>query len=194
MTLAPGVVDALADIVGRHHVCIAPAAGEHEPIEVSSPWGELPDAVVLPATTDEVAQILRGATACGVQVRTPELNVLCHGDRGQIVLALSRLDNLLEINTERLYVRVQPAVSETRLRDAITAADLTIAGTSSSGARWVNDANLLAIEVVTARGRIMRVNRSAACDLADTVDVLAGLAGVLCVATEVTLALIPRLS
>lgn len=42
--------------------------------------------------------------------------MLCNGGEGQIILALSRLDNMIEINTDRRYARVQPAVSETRLK------------------------------------------------------------------------------
>lgn len=194
MTLAPGIVEALADIVGRRYVCVASAAGEHEPIEVSSPWGELPNAVVFPATTDEVARVIRGASACRVRVLTQEGNVLCNGERGLIILAVSRLDSILEINTDRLYARVQPAVSETRLRQATAAVGMTIAGVPGTGPGWTNRANLLAIEVVTPGGRILREKRPATCGQAGLVDVLAELAGTMCVSTEVTLALTPRLT
>lgn len=194
MTLAPGVVEVFAGIVGRQFVCVASATGEQGPIEVRSPWGDLPDAVILPATTEEVAQVLRGAAACEVRVCTQEGNQLCDGDKGQIILALSRLDDILEINTDRCFARVQPAVSQTRLRQATTAVGMTFAGVSSTELDWISRAHLLGIEVVTPGGRIVRAKRPAACGQPDTVDVLAQLAGTLCVSTEAILPLTPRLS
>lgn len=68
MTLAPGIVEALADIVGRHYVRGGRARTDRREVAV----GELPDAVVLPATTDEVAQVLRGAAACRLRVLSQE--------------------------------------------------------------------------------------------------------------------------
>lgn len=117
---------------------------------------------------------------------------MCEGDQGHIILALSRLDDIIEIDSDRLYARIQPAVSETRLQEAATAAGMTVPRVPHSGLRFTR-ANLLAIEVVTARGRIIRANRRALIEQADSVDLLAKLAGTMCVVTEVTLPMIPRL-
>lgn len=118
MPLAPGITAALSDIVGRRYVVLA---GD-QPTEPTP--GMLVDAAVFPGTTDEVAQVMRGATACDVAVQTPAEIVLRDGDCGRITLDLSRVDKVLEIDTDGLVPRVQPEAAIALLYLEVEAAGL----------------------------------------------------------------------
>lgn len=121
MPLAPGITAALSDIVGRRYVVLA---GD-QPTEPTP--GMLVDAVVFPGTTDEVAQVMRGATACDVAVQTPEEIALRDGDCGRITLDLSRMDKILEVDTDHLVARVQPEAAIAHVYLEVEAAGLDVA-------------------------------------------------------------------
>lgn len=88
MSLEPGIAAALCDIVGSHNVILAPNMRRGDVTELT---GGAPDAVVYPRSSSEVAEILRGASACGIAVEMAAM-VLRDGGRGRIVVHLDRLD------------------------------------------------------------------------------------------------------
>lgn len=213
MPLEPGIIDALVDIVGPQHVRLAqgePAVGaEAHPL-----FHAIPDAVVYPANTAEIAAILRGATACEVPViprgGRSTLCAVTIPASGGIVLALSRMNRILEISGEDMLARVQPGVTTTRLAEAAAAMDLryatersgraTIGGTVavSAGGLWgrryggVAD-RILGLEAVLPTGEVIYTgggpaDRSLDYDLT---RLLTGSEGTLAVITEVILALHP---
>ncbi len=74
-----------------------------------------PDIVALPASTDEVAQVYRIANEClvdvmpyGTGVNTVGLTIPLYGG---IILDTRRMDQIVEIDRDNLFARVQPGVN-----------------------------------------------------------------------------------
>lgn len=189
MPLAPGITAALTDIVGPCHV--VPSNNERG-AGIDSHLGDVPDAIVYPGTTTEVAQVMRGAQACDLAVLTTEDVVLRDGDAGQIVLNLSRLDKVLELNPGELIARVQPEVRIEHLMSEIVSAGFDVARVPREGPLTASD-HVLEVEAVLLSGRVVRAVRQPFGDRYDAVDLVAGTSGLLCVITEVTIALLPAL-
>ena len=139
----------------------------------------LPLAVALPATTGEVADILRIASRHRVPV-VPRgagsgLSGGAAGIEGALTLAMTRMNAIVEIDRENLVAIVQPGVVNATLKEAVATAGLFYApdpasyefctiggniGTNAGGLCCVKygvtrDA-VLALEVVMADGRVMR--------------------------------------
>ncbi|MZE55808.1 FAD-binding protein [Streptomyces sp. SID5770] len=175
-----------------------------------------PDAVVFPADTQEVAAVLDLATRHGVPVvpRGAGSN-LCAATvalRGGIVLSLTRLDRILEIEPAELLARVQPGVTSAALADAAADHGLlyapdpgsrtvaTIGGTIATNAGGlrglkygVTRDHVLGLEAVLPTGEVIRTGGRLHKDVAgyDLTRLLTGSEGTLAVITEATLALRP---
>ncbi|MFJ6661844.1 FAD-binding oxidoreductase [Streptomyces sp. NPDC091377] len=206
----------LAGIVGPGHVrmdagALAAYARDATPLHHS-----LPQAVVLPGTTEEVAAVLRYATTRGIPVvpRGAGSN-LCAGTvplAGGIVLVLTRLNRILEISPQELLARVQTGVTTAQLADASAEAGLlyapdpgsrtvsTVGGniaTCAGGLRGlkygVTRNYVLGLEAVLATGEIIRTGGRLWKDVAgyDLTRLLTGSEGTLAVITEATVALLP---
>ena len=82
-----------------------------------------PDAVVRPGSAEEVASVLRWAAENDVPVTPRAGGSWALGGvipiEGGVVLDLSRLDEVLEVNAEDGYVRVQACVNWLRLIDSL---------------------------------------------------------------------------
>ncbi len=183
MTLDPGVRAALCDIVGPGHVFLGGRGRGAAAVE--------PDAVVYPSSEAEVTQVIQGAAACGLTVRTAEGAVLSVRARGEIVLDLCRMNRVLSLDPRRLAVRVQPEVGVEQIAERVEAAGFAVARLPRDARPHVSD-HVLAVEAVSPSGRVIRADRAPAEPGFDLVDLLISSAGVLCVVTELTLALIPR--
>ncbi|MFC7638743.1 FAD-binding oxidoreductase [Streptomyces thermogriseus] len=121
----------LAGIVGDDHVRIDEGALTAYSRDATPLFHARPQAVVLPGSTEEVAAVLRYATAHGIPVvpRGAGSN-LCAGTvplSGGIVLVLTRLDKLLEISSEELLARAQTGVTTATLASAAAAKGLLYA-------------------------------------------------------------------
>jgi glycolate oxidase len=210
------VVRALGGIVGTEHVRggegeLMPYARDATPL-----FSHLPDLVVFPGSAGEVADVLRLATAHGIPVvpRGAGTN-LCAGTvaiRGGIVLVLTRLDRLLEINAEELLAVCQPGLATAELAAAAAGRGLlyppdpgsrtvsTIGGnvaTCAGGLRGlkygVTRNYVLGLEAVLPTGEVIRTGGRMWKDVAgyDLTRLLTGSEGTLGVITEVTVALLP---
>ncbi len=117
-------------IVGPEHV----AAGEAD-TEVYSYDASLavaaPDAIVLPADTQETAAVVRAAAEAGVPCVPRGFGTNLSGGsvaaRQGLILELSRLNRILEIKPEGRYAVVQPGVTNLELQDALAPLDFTYA-------------------------------------------------------------------
>jgi glycolate oxidase len=176
----------------------------------------LPLAVALPASTVDVAEIMRTATAHRVSV-VPRgagsgLSGGAAGVEGALTVALTRMDAVLEIDRSNLLAIVQPGVINADLKAAVAKEGLFYApdpasyemcsiggniGTNAGGLCCVKygvtrDA-VLALEVVLADGRVIRTGGRNVKDVAgySLTQLFVGSQGTLGIVTEATLRLRP---
>jgi len=176
----------------------------------------LPDAVIAPRNTREVAEIVKICNKHRIPIipRGSGTN-LCAGTcpvEGGIVLLFKHMNNILEIDEENLTITVQPGVITLDLIKAVEAKGLfyppdpssmkisTIGGNineNSGGLRGlkygVTRDYVMALEVVLANGEVIRTGGKLAKDVAgyDFTRLFVGSEGTLGVITEATLKLIP---
>ncbi len=206
----------LSAAVGREHVLVSDAEVEPYRRDATPLFAGEPDAVVLPATTAEVAAVLAVAARHRLPVvpRGAGTNLAAATVplTGGIVLVLTRMDAVLEIAPAELLARVQPGVVTADLGAAVaghglmfvpdpaSAATSTIGGniaTSAGGLRGLKHGttkdHVLGLEAVLATGQVLRTGGRLAKDVAgyDLTRLLVGSEGTLAVITEATLALRP---
>ncbi|MGA8017112.1 MAG: FAD-binding oxidoreductase [Candidatus Dormiibacterota bacterium] len=177
-----------------------------------------PDAVVLPETVAEVAEVVQLARAAGAPVTArgsgTGLSGACVPRAGGIVIAFRRMDRVLEIDEENLVAVVQPGVTLERLEAETAARGLVYpvfpgemggslggnVATNAGGMRAVRYGvtrhQVLGLEAVIGTGELIRtggrfVKSTSGYDLT---QLIVGSEGTLAVVTEVTLRLHPRIA
>ena len=176
----------------------------------------LPIAVAFPASTAEVAGLVRVAGAHRVPIVPRGAGTSLSGgslaSAGAITVSLMRMNRILEIDEENRVAVVQPGIVNAALKQAVQARGLwyapdpasfetcTIGGniaTNSGGLCCVKygvtrDA-VLGLEVVLADGTVMRTGGRNVKDVAgyDLTGLIVGSMGTLAIVTEATLRLIP---
>jgi len=176
----------------------------------------LPDVVVEPATTDEVAAVVRVAAEYGVPVVTRGAGTGVAGgavpQRGDIVLSTSRLNRIIEIDAQAMTATVGAGVRTGELQAAVEAeylfyppdpsslAECTIGGNvacNAGGPRalkyGVTRQYVLGLTVVLANGNILRLGGKTHKQASGyaLLHLFVGSEGTLGIVTEVTLRLIP---
>src|SRR5262245_53423820 len=176
----------------------------------------LPAAVALPASTADVSGLLRLATAHRVPV-VPRgagtgLSGGAAGIEGAVTIALTRMDRILEIDTDNLCVVTQPGVINAGLKAEVAKAGLFYPpdpasyeicsiggnlGTNAGGLCCVKYGQtrdwVLGLEVVLADGRVIRTGGRNVKDTAGygLTQLFVGSQGTLGIITEATLRLRP---
>ena len=176
-----------------------------------------PNIVVLPETTAEIQAILSLATAERVPVVTRGAGSGLAGGSvplaGGIVLALTRMNKILEMDDVNMLVRVQPGVITADLQaaaldrglyyppDPASQRQSTIGGNVAMcaggphGLKYgVTKDYVLGLEAVTADGRVMRSGGKMIKNVTgyNLTQLLVGSEGTLAVITEVIVRLIPK--
>jgi glycolate oxidase len=176
-----------------------------------------PELVARPASTAEVAALLRTANDHGFPVVPRGAGTgRCGGavpERGGVVLDLMGLDEILEIDRREAVARVQPGVLLGDLQTAVeevglwfppdpaSARDCAVGGaiaTSAGGLRGAKYGTMkhyvLALEVVLPTGDVVRTGARTRKSVVgyDLTSLLVGSEGTLGVVTEATLRLVPQ--
>ncbi len=211
------LLEQLRKAVGESHVLVGEAVhADYTHDETLGATPVVPLALVLPGSTDEVAEVLRLAS----EHRAP---VIARGSgtglsgaavpvANGILLAFDRMNRIREIDTENQVAVVEPGVTLEQLNAQLLPLGLTYpvspgeqsaslggnVGTNAGGMRAVRYGvtrhHVLGLEAVLADGRVLRtggkfVKSSSGYDLT---QLLIGSEGTLAVTTEVTVKVQPR--
>ena len=209
----PALIEALKELFGER-CSTALAVREHHGKDESSFTVPPPSAVVFAESTADVA----AAVKLAAQYKTPvipfgvgsSLEGHLLAIQGGISIDVSRMNHVLRVNAEDLTVTVQPGVTRKAVNEAVKAeglffpidpgADASIGGMCATRASGTNAVrygtmreNVLALEVVTASGEVIRTGTRAKKSSAgyDLTRLMVGSEGTLGVMTEITLRLYP---
>jgi len=210
------IVRALSQIVPGEGVVSEPS--DLVPFESDglSAYRQAPIAVVLPDTTDQVARILAWCQTNGVKVVPRGAGTSLSGGAlplaDSVVVGLSKLNRVLEVDYANRCAVVQPGVTNLAITGAVEAKGFyyapdpssqiacTIGGNVAENSGGVHclkygltTNNLLGCELVLMSGEIVRLGGKAMdADGYDLLGLVTGSEGLLGIVTEVTVRILPK--
>jgi FAD/FMN-containing dehydrogenase len=220
-----GLLPALLAIVGREHATDDQLEREIFSQDIFSRAPCIAEAVVAPANLDELSRVVAAATERGRAVFPRGGGASYTGGYlasvpKAVVVDLQRMNRILEINTEDMYVRVQAGVTWTALNDALREQGVrspfwgvqsgrlsTVGGAMSqhaahygSGTYGPSADSVQSLAVVLADGRVLHTGSAAIEGSApfyryfgpDLAGPFLGDNGALGIKGEITLRLVPR--
>jgi glycolate oxidase len=215
--LNPDTLHSLTAIVGDAAVLTQPEDLIPYSFDGTAALRSRPAVVVLPTSTEQVAECVRIAAASSIPIVTRGSGTGLSGGSvptsDALVLCLTQLNRILQVDTENLTLRAQAGVITQHIDEAAARVGLlyppdpgsmrisTIGGNvaeNSGGLRGlkygVTRDYVMAIEVVLADGTIARYGSACVKDVAgySMKDLFIGSEGTLGIITEVLLKLVPR--
>ncbi|MEO7127679.1 MAG: FAD-binding protein, partial [Rhodoferax sp.] len=209
----PALIEALQARFGAQ-CSTALAVREQHGRDESSFEAPPPAAVIFAESTQDVADAVKLASQYEVPVIPFAVGSSLEGHllavQGGISIDVNRMNRVLSVNAEDLTVTVQPGVTRKQLNEEVKStglffpidpgADASIGGMTATRASGTNAVrygtmreNVLALEVVTASGEVIRTGTRARKSSAgyDLTRLMVGSEGTLGVITEVTVKLYP---
>ncbi|MGC2238747.1 MAG: FAD-linked oxidase C-terminal domain-containing protein [Pyrinomonadaceae bacterium] len=211
----PEVLEKLKSIVGAENVLIEPE--KVEPYGADAVKEKFPpEAVVFPGSTGEMVEILKLANEYLFPVTARGGGVGYTGGAvpvdGGIVIGTDRMNKIVEISADDLYVVCQPGITTFELQQAVEKHGLIFppdpasyknsyiggniaenAGGMRTPKYGVTKHSVLGLEVVTATGEIIRTGGKTVKNVVgfDLTGLMCGSEGLLGIITEATLKLLP---
>src|SRR5438105_6769548 len=205
----------LRDVVGERYAFADPYEMRLYQYD-ASPETALPDIVVLPGTSEEVARIVKICGEAKVPV-TPRsaASSLAGGTvpvQGGVVITFARMDRILEIDTENLRAVVQPGVVNLALSQALKphgyyyAPDPSSQGACTIGGNVGTNAggphtllygvtvnHVTGLEVALTTGELLQLGPGKASELSgyDLTGLLCGSEGTMAIVTKIWVRLTP---
>jgi FAD/FMN-containing dehydrogenase len=216
------VVQKLGSAIGREHVLTDPTEREFHAMDVYN-FRELPLAVARPGSVADLQAVVRIAASAGVALvarggGASYTDAYLPATANSVLVDSSRLNRIVEINAEDMYVTVEPGVTWHDLWQAVKAKGLrtsfwgpfsglraTVGGSTSQNAVSLGSGNfgisadaVLGFEVVLASGELLRTGAHAAANGTpffrwygpDLTGLFCGDAGALGIKARITLRLI----
>ncbi len=217
--ITPAIVAQLCDIVGEQYVIYDEPERmidyAHDEV-AGAEYAHTPEAVVKPASAEEISQIMRLANRELIPVtpRGAGSGLSCGAVPlyGGILLSLERMNRILEIDRENMMVVVEPGVVTNDINEAIKEYGLFYAGypmsvelcfiggnvaENAGGGRaikyGVTGRYVLGLEVVLPTGEIVQLGGKRVKDVTgyDLLHLMVGSEGTLGIFTRITLRLLP---
>lgn len=212
------VINALKEAVGAENVKVdAETLERYKTDEETDPhYHHLPEVVVLPGCTEEVAAVMKIANKYLVPVtpRSAGTSVSCGAVpvHGGIVILLERMDKIIELNEDAMYMIVEGGARTSEIQEKANAAGLLYAGDPCSADSCLIGGNIAtnaggnkavrygttrnqvySIEVVTPTGEITELGtRLKKCSTGYCLEqLIMGSEGTLGIITKATLKLLP---
>lgn len=210
------IVSSLKSLVSERSLVTNEAGRRAFETDALTAYKALPLAVALPQSTEETAEILRFCKANHLRVVARGAGTSLSGGalpaEDSIVLGMSRMNRVLEVNLESRYIRVQTGITNLGVSNAVSASGFhyapdpssqlacTIGGNiamNSGGAHClkygVTVNNILGVKMVTIDGEVIEFG-GAHLDGAgyDFLPLIVGSEGQLGVVTEATLRILPK--
>ena len=210
------LLNSLCNIVGDGYVLTTPEDLHSYSYDATPGHAHMPDVVVMPADAAQTAQVLKLANENKIPVYTrgsgTNLSAGCVPTKGGIVLLMTRLNRILEIDLENLVAVAEPGVIVADLNKAVAAHGLiyppdpgtvntaTLGGTiaeNAGGLRGlkygVSKHYVMGLDVVLASGEQMTTGGKNVKDVSgyDMTKLFTGAEGTLGVITQATVKLVP---
>src|SRR5215831_5624303 len=132
----PTVIDRLIKVVGERNVIHEPVDLRTYECDALTSFRAAPSVVVLPASTEEVAAVVRIAVEAGMPIVPRGAGTGLSGGAlpvpGCVLVGLSRMKRILEVDFDNGWIRVQPGVINLDVSKEISAAGYYYAPDPSS--------------------------------------------------------------
>lgn len=180
-------------------------------------YQSMPDGVIFPASTEEVAAVMRVCARHRIPVVTRGAGSnLCAGVvplHGGLIMVMTRMNRLLEIDQDNLTATFQTGLNTKRFHTAVEETGLfyppdpssmiicTMGGNIALGAGGLRGLKygttkdyVIGLEAVLASGEVLRTGGKLVKDVAgyDLTRLLVGSGGTLAILTEATVKLVPK--